>query len=283
MNSTNPSPSPTPSPLVPQGSIAPKPTSRSARVLLIGLTVASLHVVGLGLVLLQGCGKDPVNTAAADTNTTTAPLTLPTIGDTNTEPSYYTSASNVPAAVSVAPSTPTVAAAPVASNTYAPPVMAPVSETPPPIDTSAPAGTEKEYKIVAGDNLSKIASKNKVSLSALLKSNPSIDPKKLKVGQVIKVPAPTAAPAAAPTASTAITAGRTSIATPTATGSGATSGGTYKVKAGDNLTKIAKAHGITVNQLRAANNLKTTQVTVGRTLKIPARATAAVESKSTQH
>ena len=43
------------------------------------------------------------------------------------------------------------------------------------------------------------------------------------------------------------------------------------VKSGDTLTKIAKAHGITVNQLRAANNMKTTQVQVGKVLKIPAR------------
>ena len=64
-----------------------------------------------------------------------------------------------------------------------------------------------------------------------------------------------------------------------------TAGGTYKVKPGDTLTKIARAHGITVNQLRAANNMKTTQVQVGKVLKIPARSqkTAAADTNTTHH
>jgi len=36
--------------------------------------------------------------------------------------------------------------------------------------------------------------------------------------------------------------------------------------------KIAKEHGVTVKQLRSANNLKTDQIKVGQALKIPAKA-----------
>ena len=44
----------------------------------------------------------------------------------------------------------------------------------------------------------------------------------------------------------------------------------YTVKAGDNLTKIARNHGTTVKALRTANNLKTDRILVGQKLKVPA-------------
>src|SRR5687767_5145092 len=113
MNSTMPSPSP----LVPQGSIPPKNTSRSTRVLVIGLTVVGFHVAGLSLVLLQGCQKDGATTAGAETNNaaSSTALTLPPV-ETNPTP-YYTSASNLPAA---APQTSNLAANPNPTPAYTP-------------------------------------------------------------------------------------------------------------------------------------------------------------------
>jgi LysM domain len=43
----------------------------------------------------------------------------------------------------------------------------------------------------------------------------------------------------------------------------------YIVKSGDTLTRIAKAHGITVKALRSANDLANDQIVVGAKLKIP--------------
>ncbi|HWH71470.1 MAG TPA: LysM peptidoglycan-binding domain-containing protein [Candidatus Sulfotelmatobacter sp.] len=43
----------------------------------------------------------------------------------------------------------------------------------------------------------------------------------------------------------------------------------YVVKAGDSLSRIAKAHGTTVAALKAANGLKSDQIVVGKKLKIP--------------
>ncbi|HZF01204.1 MAG TPA: LysM peptidoglycan-binding domain-containing protein [Methylomirabilota bacterium] len=43
----------------------------------------------------------------------------------------------------------------------------------------------------------------------------------------------------------------------------------YVVKSGDTLTRIAKAHGISVKALRSANDLANDQIVVGAKLKIP--------------
>ena len=130
-----------------------------------------------------------------------------------------------------------------------------------------------------GDTLAGIAKKNHVTISAIQAANGNIDPKKLMPGQTLKVPAP--APAAPSTVSTA-GAAATGTPPPVAHAApGAVGAGSYTVKPGDNLTKIAKAHGITVNQLRAANGIKTTQVQAGKVLKIPAKTTAAAPSGAT--
>lgn len=60
-------------------------------------------------------------------------------------------------------------------------------------------------------------------------------------------------------------------------------GHSYVIKAGDSLWAIAKANGVTVNQLAAANNMKVTNlILIGAQLKIPtAGATPDSDSSST--
>jgi LysM repeat protein len=267
----------TPSPLVPQGAIPPKTTSRPQRVLMIAAMVVGLHIAGLSLVLFQGCGKDngtktAANNTAADTNTPA--MGYPSM-DTNPPGSMFASATNaagtnlahantnlppapLPGLPGMGVSTQNVGAA-YPGNT--PETGLPGIQTQEP--ASAPTGPEKDYKVQKGDTLTAIASKNGITVGALMKSNPNLDPKKLKVGQTVKVPAPTAS-------ATRAVAGTASVPPTSAGAASAGVAGTYKVKPGDTLTKIARAHGITVNQLRAANNMKTTQVQVGKVLKIPA-------------
>ncbi len=54
---------------------------------------------------------------------------------------------------------------------------------------AAPAAGAGEYAVKSGDTFAKIAKANGVSLSALTAANPGVNPAKLKVGQVIKLPA----------------------------------------------------------------------------------------------
>ncbi|WP_026203239.1 LysM peptidoglycan-binding domain-containing M23 family metallopeptidase [Rhizobium giardinii] len=52
-------------------------------------------------------------------------------------------------------------------------------------------------------------------------------------------------------------------------------GGTYTVKAGDSLNRIAKANGVSVEELRKANGLTTAAIRIGQTLKVPGADTSA--------
>jgi LysM repeat protein len=82
----------------------------------------------------------------------------------------------------------------------------------------------------------------------------------LKIGQKLTIPGggTAAAPAGAVSSETGLGGGET-----------------YVVRSGDNLTRIAKTHGVTVKALRAENNLATDHIKVGQKLKLPARADAA--------
>jgi LysM repeat protein len=152
---------------------------------------------------------------------------------------------------------------PVATTTSTPPVAvtAPAAVEPP-TQPVVPAGAT-DYTILKGDYLEKIAKNSHVSVKAITDANPGIEPTKLKVGQKIHIPGPTTP--AAPTA-----AGVTAPESPSAGGEQ-----NYSVKSGDNLTKIASQHGISVKALRSANALKTDSIKVGQKLKIPVKAASA--------
>ena len=134
---------------------------------------------------------------------------------------------------------------------YVPPTPEPVPPTP------APVATGSEYTIVKGDSFYSIGKHFGVSIKAIQEANPGVDSIKLKIGQKIMVPA------AATTT--------TGAAAPAETGEQV-----YTVKSGDNLTKIANAHGVKVKDIRSANNLQTDSIKVGQKLKIPVKAPAAV-------
>lgn len=240
-----------PNPFLPNGVFLDQKNKARTRLKIAVLSSISLSVMVLTVLLIQGCKKpaDTVdNTGIGTTNdslgsATQLSSTLPDI----------TASSPIPSLTNPAPAlsnATTVVSAP-------PPVVTP----PPP-----PVAEAQEYTIVAHDTYSVIATKNNTTVKAIMNANPGVDPKKLKVGQKIKLPA-----AAAPSATTAPTSA------PTVADIGASSGAvTYKVKSGDTLTTIAKKyHGVTVKAIQQANNLTTTAIKVGQVLKIPATAAPA--------
>jgi len=141
-----------------------------------------------------------------------------------------------------------------------------------------------EYTIKSGDYPETIAKNHGITIKALEAANPGLNPKKLKPGVKLHIPAPSAASAktaaspadtaAAPAASAKTTAGSTEK-----TAAPAASDKTYTVKTGDNLQRIAKNHHTTAKAIAALNGLKSlNSIQVGQKLKMPAPKAAAASA-----
>jgi nucleoid-associated protein YgaU len=106
-----------------------------------------------------------------------------------------TSSAAIPAVPAVlpprpVPATPPPAPAPGATVQVAPgPVPAPpgTARAPAPAPVAAPAA--KTYEVKMNDTMSSIAKRNHVSPNALSSANPGVNPKHLKIGQVLNIPA----------------------------------------------------------------------------------------------
>jgi LysM repeat protein len=228
------------SPLIPQGSLLEQKNRGRARVKIAVFVVLAIHGIGVMALLMQGCRKPDDTTTAAKTETNPPPVFQP---QTNPVP---------------APDTNPVVVAPPTNP--APPVT-PIVE-PAPVPVPPPTQAASDYKVAKRDTLGKIAKKQHVSLKALEDANPGVDSRKLKVDQVIHIPA-----AAASAGSSS-----SSMASPAAPTSNGGSEQTYKVKSGDTLIKIAGEFGTKVKALREANSLKTDKIRVGQMLKVPSKA-----------
>ena len=97
-------------------------------------------------------------------------------------------------------------------------------------------GGNGDHKIKEGECLSEIAEKYGCSLAELQELNNIKDPDKIKEGQVLKIPA------------TSKNANNPEVTKVPA--------GQYTVKAGDNLTEIAKNFNCSVADLQKANNIQ---------------------------
>ena len=153
-----------------------------------------------------------------------------------------------------------------------PPRAAPIPTTPPPRLASTyrqPTGT---ITVRRGDTLYGIARRHNISVSALKTENNLTD-SYLKTGQTLRLPAPTTnrqakvVPAAV-TRKPRLT-GRTKALNWT---------GSYHVKRGDSLYRIARSHGVSVSELRAANSIKNPRrMRPGVVLRVPG-ARSAIEA-----
>lgn len=210
--------------------------------------------IGGGMIAPPGAGATPPATPAVTTSTpsmTTTPASsgtpgTPGMGATPTTPTITSTPTTVVPTSTLSttstPSTPTMVLG-----------MGPTLPT-----TSSPTSTTgaTTYKIQKGDMLAVIAKNNKVTVKALEIANPSVDPNRLKIGDVLKIPAPTAAattvtpgagtPTRATTSTPAVATGRPSSTTSLTSAHPATPttlrpGSVYVIKKGDTLASISKA------------------------------------------
>ena len=147
-------------------------------------------------------------------------------------------------------------------DVVAPPVSTP-TPTPEPTPTPNPVvpSSTTDYKVKAGDTLSGIGQVYKMSVSELKQLN-NLKSDTIYIGQTLKVKAEASKPAPAPTPNPA----PKPVETPEQ------AAGTYRIKAGDTLSHIARDYNMTVSSLKALNNLKSDTIYVGQTLKIKAEA-----------
>lgn len=126
------------------------------------------------------------------------------------------------------------------------------------------------YSVVAGDSLSKIGAKYNVSVANLKKWN-NLSSDLIYVGQKLNI------------------AGKSSNNSSTSTSSSSSKqagnkASVYTVKSGDTLSKIAKAHGVSVANLKKWNSLSSDMIYIGQKLSIGAtkeKSTGSVKSTKT--
>ncbi|MBE0545762.1 MAG: LysM peptidoglycan-binding domain-containing protein [Verrucomicrobia bacterium] len=150
-----------PSPLVPQGSMLEQKNRSRSRVKLAFFCVVGVHVVGLMVLLMQGCKREQPPVAE--------PPQLPVFGE------------------SAFPPVDTNLGRTSLAETSAPPVLPDYVQPPPP---PPPPPTAQEYVIQRGDMFATIAKKFGVSVKAIQDANPTVDPLRLQIGKTLIIPPP---------------------------------------------------------------------------------------------
>ncbi|MCT8137790.1 LysM peptidoglycan-binding domain-containing protein [Anaerobacillus sp. CMMVII] len=116
--------------------------------------------------------------------------------------------------------------------------------------SAAPSPTTTSHTVVAGDSLWAIAARYGTTVDALRTAN-NLKSEMLQIGQTLVIPSNTGSTSIAP----APQVERTTF--------------TYRVVSGDTLFNIANRFGVTVDQIRTTNQLKSDALQVGQALTIP--------------
>lgn len=162
---------------------------------------------------------------------------------------------------------PTIEPEPVVAN---PVVLPPVTT---PVDVPEKPVSDNIYVIQNGDSLSKIAARHGVKTAELQELNNIADPNKIRIGQKLILPAYAKPSQSKPSAE--------KVASAAASATASADDGTYVVKSGDALSKIAKKFGVKQADLMAANGIKdANKIRIGQKLKIPDGAAKAAAPKA---
>lgn len=125
-------------------------------------------------------------------------------------------------------------------------------------------GADVYYRVKRGDNLSKIASKNRITVKQLMAWN-NLRSTKISVGKSLivgrRAVTRSTTPSQTDKAPVAEQTGNSEIVTKT-------TNEYYRVRSGDNLGKIAQKNKVTVAQLKSWNGLKSDKISVGKRLVV---------------
>ncbi|MGJ8672417.1 LysM peptidoglycan-binding domain-containing protein [Rubritalea sp.] len=153
--------------------------------------------------------------------------------------------------------------------------------------TQAAPQSVGSYTVRSGDTFSKIAKKNKISLSTLVNANKSVNPNRLSVGQTINLPGAVPKTAAIESASAkaevlpAVVPASTAIPVPKPVVAAKTATKTYTVQKGDSLYKIARENGTSVaNILEMNQGLNPNRLSIGQNINLTSNASSAAPKKA---
>jgi LysM repeat protein len=261
----------------PPGSTFEKVAQKKNNLPVLVIILLGVHLVAAAGLLWSGCKPQPEQQAEAN------PPTLPPLGNTNspTDSLFFQPLDQADATstATVPPTGPGIVAEqrPVISQDIAPlpgpstGMPDPAADPAPPggrvphitpptvragtgasataVSTAAPSAS-RTHTIGRGDTFYSIANEYGTTMSAIQAANPTIDARKLRLGQKVSVPP-------APAAARQVQSNDSSV---------------YVVKSGDMLGKIAQKFKTTVKRLREVNNLPSDRIRVGQKLKLPTEA-----------
>src|ERR1700693_4152465 len=223
------------------------------------LIVVALHVLVIGgIVVFEGCSRSRTSTPDMAAN---EPSDSGMAGATNSQTASMPNPTGPSAPGTLAPNS--VAGNETVASTAS--VTAPVS-----------TASAHSYVVKKGDSLWKISKAENISVGELSRANNLTKTSTLKVGQKLTVPALAkaektniATASVVPTPSDAATPSPTMPATETTAATSDASGGSYTVKSGDSLWKIARLQNVSVAAIKQANNLSGDSLKVGQKLHLP--------------
>lgn len=241
--------------------------------IVVGLLL--VHVIIIGGIILHG----KVDMAHATTATTLTPPPTETLPVAEPKPvpgpaanpstTHITQIPSQPEPVTPVVTTPTepvVTDAPTIAVTDPEPTVEPVVDpvvntTPEPV-VNKPNPADIPYKtdtLKTGENLTRLARRNGVTVKEILAINPEItDANKVKGGQKIRIPLPADSQEAK------------DIAKARADEKMVQEGIPYKVSSGDNLGKLANRFGTSTAEIKKLNNMSNDTIFVNKIIRIPA-------------
>lgn len=271
----------TPNPLIPQGSLDAQQYQRRSATKLVVSSILAVHGVVLGGLLFLGCDRDADTSTASNTATNATASAFdsldPTAGNTagaDTTHPFGDLGINTNSEITIPPQG-ALATDTSPGATFPPMPPGAVSSfgstgalgsTNPQLTETSTIPVESEpvkpstYAVLPGDNFSSIAKKHKVALRDITAANPGVDSRKLKVGQVLNLPANVAAVTPAIPQDTPETGTAADL--------------THTVKSGDTLSKLSRDYKVSVKDIQRANNLRGSTIRVGQKLIIPGGASA---------